>query len=202
MILHANWKHCQRHNGPRNWLRNTDWTLNSQPPLPVEREGMEGFDESQISIEQLWINQLVPRPNRPRCNNFCFHLIHRRNTKLSNHFHLAQLLPRPNRPRCNNFCFHPIHRRNTKLSNHFHSAQGKVASLDNHSHTKLWSPINSIPPITITDAIATFFFALGTDILVLNFWKNKAIPDGGVAPHHLLRFRLSHMIWFKRTEKM
>ena len=33
------------------------------------------------------------------------------------------------------------------------------------------------------------------------FIFNKAIPDGGVAPHHLLRFRLSHMIWFKRTEK-
>ena len=24
--------------------------------------------------------------------------------------------------------------------------------------------------------------------------KKKTIPDGGVAPHHLLRFRLSHMI--------
>ena len=24
--------------------------------------------------------------------------------------------------------------------------------------------------------------------------KNKTIPDGGVAPRHLLRFRLSHMI--------
>ena len=158
MILHANWKHCQRHNGPRNWLRNTDWTLNSQPPLPVEREGMEGFDESQISIEQLWINQLVPRPNRPRCNNFCFH---------------------------------PIHRRNTKLSNHFHSAQGKVASLDNHSHTKLWSPINSTPPITITDAIATFFLAPPSGALVVSrdqrvpgtrpepeiFFNTRSVPD-------------------------
>ena len=34
------------------------------------------------------------------------------------------------------------------------------------------------------------------------YWENKAIPDGRVAPHHLLGFRLSHMVWFKRTEKM
>ena len=26
------------------------------------------------------------------------------------------------------------------------------------------------------------------------FKIDKTIPDGGVAPHHLLRFRLSHMI--------
>ena len=34
------------------------------------------------------------------------------------------------------------------------------------------------------------------------YWENKAIPDGRVAPHHLLGFRLDHMVWFKRTEKM
>ena len=32
------------------------------------------------------------------------------------------------------------------------------------------------------------------DCILMDIMIYKAIPDGGVAPHHWLRFRLSHMI--------
>ena len=57
---------------------------------------------------------------------------------------------------------------------------------------------NVLPTATAYQQLILYVMSDGT----LWLYKcNKAIPDGGVAPHHLLRFRLSHMIWFQRREK-